>query len=306
MEKKRCPFCHETVQVQANAEGVRYHGCRCAPEQAYLLCTSAEQALRDASPQDRGELLPLVSGALRERSEQGEQPELDAAALARIAALEDVPQSIEDKGKRLLCYVRRHSRDRRAGVVLRELQRQVNLTYSPNLQELVYIMTQLVDAGLLEREGYTLRLTEAGWETAGAEAAARADEHCVVLLADPGRMGPEWAENVLPVLAQCGYKPVLLEAEPGGEEPELRISRSTLVLADLAEHAQDVYFRAGLALGMNKPVIWTQPYSAGRRAASVSEWIQPLMWETTAELAQALHRRLGGGARPGSPREPAT
>lgn len=47
------------------------------------------------------------------------------------------------------------------------------MTYSPNLQELVYIIDKLISDQLLIREGMTFKLTETGWNEAAESAGGR-------------------------------------------------------------------------------------------------------------------------------------
>ncbi|GGG13555.1 hypothetical protein [Paenibacillus abyssi] len=295
MEKKRCLFCNETVEVETIDDCDWYISCCCSPDGSYGLHNHSFEFYQSLSYETKRQMFPIISAHIREQTDCGETVALAGEDLNAIETDPRRPVTIEDKGYRLLQYLHRHTSKPGEPVVIRQLSKSFNLTYSPNLQELVYIITKLMDEKSLEREGSTFKLTEKGWREAVASGRGRSYKPCVVLLPDVDKQRPEWSVNVLPTIEQCGYLPHVIEkAEAGqtGDHMEQLLSKCKLVIADLTGHSPEVYFAAGLALGMNKTVIWTLPHGEANRLPVHSELIRPLVWETTDELAAMVHQRL--------------
>jgi len=69
-------------------------------------------------------------------------------------------------------------------VLIQPLSSSYNLTYSPNLQELVYILDKLTNEQFMIREGMTFKLTDEGWNEAAAIAGGKKIKPCIVLMSD--------------------------------------------------------------------------------------------------------------------------
>ncbi|MNJ49519.1 hypothetical protein D3C77_447560 [compost metagenome] len=180
-------------------------------------------------------------------------------------------------------------------MVIHPLSSSYNLTYSPNLQELVYIMDKLRSEALLNREGTAFQLTEKGWREAEASAGGKKILPCSVLISDEEDMRMNWLQILMPKMEQYGYLPRLLTPkETENSEPyslEL-IGESKLVIADLTGQSPEVYFAAGYALGLNIPVIWIIKGSESNRLPVKSKELRPIVWDTIEDLAVMLEQRL--------------
>ncbi|MNJ51638.1 hypothetical protein D3C77_469480 [compost metagenome] len=220
---------------------------------------------------------------------------LSANDLESIVKSPKIPVTIEDKGNRLLQYLYRHSEGAGEPVVIHPLSRSYNLTYSPNLQELVYIIDKLRNEKLLIREGMTFQLTEKGWSEAAASARGKKLKPCSVLVSNEEDMRAEWLQMLLPKIEQYGYQPRLLtQAKTQNSEKyslEL-IADSKLVIADLTNQSPEVYFAAGYALGLKIPVIWTVKSSDADIFPVKIKEIRPIVWNTVEELTVILQQRL--------------
>ncbi|XEC97271.1 hypothetical protein AB6A23_12380 [Paenibacillus tarimensis] len=295
MEKKRCFFCNETVEVDVRSDCEWYIGCNCSPDGEYGLRSESIDQFHSLAYAVKREMFPIISAYIREKTDCGEEVRLTIEDVNSIKHSADRPATVKEKGARLLQYLHRHSSGPNEPVVIHPFSRSFNLTYSLTLQEFVYIITNLLDEQVIEREGNTLRLTEKGWREAVAGLQGRTYKPCVVLLSDVHKQHPEWSNNILPTIERCGYIPQVAEKPeedlPGCQTDRL-LSKCKLVIADLSGHLPDVYFAAGLALGMNKTVIWTVPRSDAGRLPVRSELIRPMVWGTTDELAAMLHERL--------------
>jgi hypothetical protein len=237
----------------------------------------------------------VVSAYIRELTDCGEKVSLSADDLESIVNSSKIPVTIDDKGNRLLQYLYRHSEAPGDLVVIQPLSSSYNLTYSPNLQELVYIIDKLINEQFIIREGMTFKLTDEGWNEAAASAGGKRLKPCIILLSDGEELHTEWLEKLLPKIEQFGYLPRLLRhSKMHNHEPyalEL-IEESKLIIADLTGQSPEVYFTAGYALGLKIPVIWTVNSGDANNLFVQVKNIRPIVWDTAEELTVLLQQRL--------------
>jgi hypothetical protein len=295
MEKKRCLFCNQIVPIQTKDDHDRYIGCYCSPEGYYGIRTDSYDYYDSLSYQTKHRLFSGISAYIRDMTDEEEVVVLGTEHLEAIENSPRKPATIEQKGLRLLRYLHRHTHAPGETVVIR-LSENFNLTYSPNLQELVYIIEKLKEENLLERIGSLLSLTEKGWREAAASAGGEHLKPCFVYLSDDEGQRTEWSESVLPKIEQCGYYPRL--ADNSGTDSEENqtiklISASKVLIADVTGQSPDVYFAAGYAHAMNIPVIWTIKHSGADQLSASTDHNRPFVWETADDLASMLQQRLG-------------
>jgi hypothetical protein len=295
MEKKRCLFCSEIVPIEAKGEHDHYMGCYCVPNGSYRLLRESYNAINSISYQIKSKRFPVISAYIREQTDSGELVTLTSDAIELIANSPKIPVSVEDKAGRLLQYLYRHSEGPLEAVVIHPLSQSFNLTYSPNLQELVYIIETLKEGQLIIREGMTFKLTEKGWSEAAASAGGRRLKPCFILLPEDHELRREWQESIFPKMEQCGYLPRLFvqsEQEDRENHSISTLSDSKLIIADLTDQSAEVYFAAGYALGKNIPLIWTVRRGSMNEQLVQAHPIRPFVWDTTEELAEMLQQRL--------------
>ncbi len=296
MHKKHCLFCNELVIVEPAADFERFIGCFCAPGQHYSLYSDSYAAIQHFSYARKRELFPVISAYIREQTDRGQRVTLSLADIEQIAQLPDIPDSIEDKQLRLLQFLYRHSEGPGTPVPLHPLSQHYNLTYSPNLQELIYIIEKLRSEEWIGRAGGTLSLTASGWEMA-EKLGGQPQKPCLVLLPEVERYGLEWAKVIFPRLEQHGYVPSVVHySEEGSKDvcsPEL-VAQSKLIIADATNRTPEVYFAAGYGLALNIPLVWTMHRDGADQSGALPfASISPIVWDTVEQLSDALTPLIG-------------
>ncbi|MNH81132.1 hypothetical protein D3C73_334930 [compost metagenome] len=295
MARKLCLFCDEIVPIESHGDFDRFIGCHCSPDGYYSLMRSSYNPIQAFSHVQKRQILPVISAYIREKTDLDLKVNLTLEGLDSIVNSPEIPVTIEDKGTRLLLYLYRHSEGAGHPVTIRPLSSCYNLTYSPNLQELVYIIDKLREEELIAREGGTFKLTEKGWSEASARSGGRKLKSCYVLLPDHDTLRASWTEKILPRLEQCGYLPRLIHeswSDNRDTPPSEIVSNSKLVIADITSHSPAVYFAAGIAEGLNIPVIWTVKHSESNPIAVPSNHIRPMIYDLEEELAAMLQQKL--------------
>lgn len=295
MMKKHCLFCDEIVPIQPEGDYDRYIGCSCSPGGFYSLLRDSYEAINSFPHAKKRDMLHVISGYIRELTDCDEQVLLSVNDMESIANSPRIPVTLEDKGNRLLQYLYRHSDTPGEAVVIQPLSGSYNLTYSPNLQELVYIIDKLINEQLLIREGMTFKLTEKGWNEAAASAGGKKRKPCLVLISADKELCSDWLEKLLPRIEQYGYLPrLLVHSNTQHTEPYSLdlVGESKLIIADLSGRSPEVYFTAGYALGLNIPVIWTVHSSDADSLVVQVQDIRPIVWDTAEELSVILQQKL--------------
>ncbi|WP_138751033.1 hypothetical protein [Paenibacillus sinopodophylli] len=295
MEKKRCLFCSEYVPVEPKGEFDRFLGCHCAPESSYSLQREHYVTIHALPYTVKNKRFPIISGYIREKTDCGDKVVLGENDLQAITDAPTIPVTIEDKERRLLQFIYRNTKGPGDSVLIQPLSNHFNLTYSPNLQELVYIIEKLKEAQLLIREGLNFKLTDSGWSIAAASAGGSKLKDCCVLLPEDEGMRAEWLDQIFPKIEQCGYRPRLFqpsEREYTDAYSLLEYSDCKLMIADLSEHSPEIYLVAGIGMGKNIPIISTMRSSVQAEDCVRMPAIRPLMWESSEELAMLLQQRI--------------
>lgn len=292
METKRCVFCDRVVPVKTLGQFDQYIGCNCTPAGSYGLAAESYDWYRDLNYAVKREMFPLISAYIRELTENDENVQLTAADLENIRNSPRLPQTVEEKGEKLLQHLYRQSGGTTKPVVMHQLAESYNITYSLNLQEMVYIIEKLKEEEKLERAGSTITLTIKGKLAAEAGIGGKKLKPCCVLLAEEWEQ--EWANSVLPKVYQCGYSPEISDAAASGQTgfSAEQFAGNKLLIADLSGRNPEVYWAAGYAQGLQIPVIWTIHSSAADEQISKSGFIRPIVWEDASQLGALLQQRL--------------
>ncbi|WP_307203142.1 hypothetical protein [Paenibacillus harenae] len=285
------------MYVEMDSSYDKYNDCYCAPNGYYSLHRDSYELIHALSNPVKMQLYTSLSGYIREMTDCGESVSLSFEDLENIRNSSSIPVSVEEKGARLLQYLYRHSERVGDAVTIHPLNHNFNLTYSPTMQELVYIIEKLREEQLIDREGMTFKLTEKGWSEAAARAAGRKMKPCFVLIAASPDEFADWLDNLMPKLEQCGYLARLINYSGHRREDHptpQQIAESKLVIAELNADAPELFFDAGYANGKKINVVWTMNHKrvASNQVVQHSQ-IRPIMWETTDELGAMLQQRLG-------------
>jgi hypothetical protein len=295
MNSKRCLFCDKVVPVRPKGDHESFIGCCCAPDGSYSLRRDSYDYYGSLSYQIKRHMFPIISGYIRELTDNEETVALSADDLEAIQTSPRIPGSVEQKENKLLNYFHRHSSGPYEPVMIGQLADNRNLTYSPNIQEFVYIIEKLRDEKLIERIGTTFKLTDRGWAAATERAGEKRSKPCFVMIPELDDIRQAWSEKVIPVIERFGYAPRVYAFSKWSKVDDAAIrsiSESKLFVADLSGHCPEIYFAGGLALGMEVPVICSVKREYTDAMPIQSMQIRPIGWESADELAELMQQRL--------------
>ncbi|MFB9325605.1 hypothetical protein ACFFSY_06675 [Paenibacillus aurantiacus] len=298
METKRCLFCEQIVPARQVGEELLFEGCYCAPGGQYRLKHDYYAVGQDAGFRAKSELFPLVSGYIRERTEYDEAVALSEETIASIRTSADVPGTIEEKALRLLRYLYRNAQGPDVPVFIHRLTERYNLTYSPNLQEFIYIIDCLKQDGLIERSGSSLKLTVEGWARAAESEGRQGAKRCAVLLPRDEQLRQAWIEDIIPGLERIGFQPKLedeADRRDGQADAAALLAGCKFAIADATGRSPSVFYAAGYAHGSRIPVIWTVRKDEAEGISVPAGQAHPIRWSDTEELAAKLKLQFNKG-----------
>ena len=109
-------------------------------------------------------------------------------------------------------------------------------------------------------EPWIVRISPAGWEHLQKFGISNSNSGFVALWFDPTMDAP-WQNGFLPAITEAGYSPVRIDKTEHNnkidDEIIATIRGARFLVADFTGSRGGVYFEAGFAAGLGKPVIWT-------------------------------------------------
>jgi nucleoside 2-deoxyribosyltransferase len=105
-----------------------------------------------------------------------------------------------------------------------------------------------------------------------------------------------YTEGIQPAVSDCGFAPVRIDRVHHNEKicdrilAELRLAQ--FMVADFTLHRAGVYFEAGFAMGLGRPVIWTCRKDDLPNAHFDTRQYNHIEWETPSELRAKLVDRI--------------
>jgi hypothetical protein len=265
IETSECPFCKRS-DVEAG---------RCASQEggwkdgAWFICLQCGKFIDDDDAHTlithRKVDLRLVSSWIREQNDQGLEVAIRRADAARLESL-PFPSFKERMESYLLALAKRST----------SLESQIPI-FDPSLiataccsseRELRIITRHLVDEGYMRlsdsvaTKGSTARLTARGHMFCDELRAARtaSSQGFIAMWFHEEMEAARW-HGFEPGVRNAGYKPHRVDDAQHIDKIDDRIiaeiRRSRFVVADLTGHRGGVYYEAGFALGLGKPVFYT-------------------------------------------------
>ncbi len=142
-----------------------------------------------------------------------------------------------------------------------------------------------------------IRLTAQGWEKSEKLRAASQTTAFVALWFDEALSEPFNLGFKLAIQDDCGFtKAIRIDREHFPERIDDRIEgeirQCRFLVADFTGHRGGVYFEAGFALGLGKPVIWTCRKDHFNNAHFDTNHYPHVLWETPEDLREKLTARI--------------
>ncbi len=312
--RQPCPIC-KTPNANHSGAGASTSEIHCLRCGRFLIQTLAETRLLNSPPP-----FPpphLLSGLCRNTWDMlGEKPLITVDMFQSWAHLEKtakilVPRDTDLPAKcdYLLKYMRRRSKVLADTVGFSPAELAVG--FCANKKELLFCLSYLCAKGLVEEDsgnqkakgpanaGLEYRLTPAGWLALEASPES-AEPLAAVALCLENDNETAWTQGFSAAVHKAGYKAVRIDSREHAnrinDEMIVGVRNARIMVADLTGQSPLVYFQAGLAAGLGKPVFWTCEERAAQEKKSLLETRQHLVtaWSNDKldDFSNRLHQRI--------------
>ncbi len=295
--QKVCPICKldkQDVKVWDYGERLSLECARCG--QFTITRTAASTAEKKA-------LGPKLTAWIRERTESGaEVPEINSNTLKEVEAALPTYRVAE---KQLLLMRALEKRTQFPGQPLDVIsQFDYPLAWAGNEEEYRYLLRSLIERNLIRRTdgpadlsdsfAYKIEITAAGWDFLEEHTRLAAiSDQVFVAMSFSLDLKPAWEVGIFPALANAGYRPYRVDAEPHIDRIDAKIiteiKNSRFLVADVTQQRPGVYFEAGYALGFGLPVFWCVRNDDLKNVHFDTRQYNHIVWEDEKHLAEQLH-----------------
>lgn len=297
MEELTCPICRTSyVRMLENNEyrtrdGFSYDCAVCGP---FFISRTAEINQRS------GDADPRLSAWIRNHEEN------------KLPKPELLTNSIDETIKNF----RHYSVLEKQLLLLRAIERRTvypgkEVTLNPdtdypiawaiNCDEFEYLLESLEQRGLVTRSAIIgsceVKISPHGWDYLDSEAwkPAFTDQVFVAMSFDKV-LDAVWEEGIKPAIEKAGYKAHRIDKEEHIDRIDAKIisdiKDSLFVVADVTQQKQGVYFEAGYAMGLNRPVIWCVKKDELNKIHFDTRQYNHIVWESPESLKEQLYYRI--------------
>lgn len=290
MTEVPCIVCSSNVNAQQSIPSFR----RAIDCPACGRFTVNERAVTGMTPENRAKL----SGAIRQACERGEYLEITEYNVGVLLANAPDENDVDSKAQFLLRAISRRTRPG-TGFDL-TFARDEALCFATDRLELAFYARTLEGLGLVTIEGQHseamhVSLTSEGWVRSKMAPDQESTKAFVAMAFSPETLAV-YLESIEPAIKACGYTPLRIDQEQHNEMIDDRIQaeirESRFVVADLTLHRNGVYFEAGFAKGLGKPVIWTCRDDHEKETHLDTRQYNRIHWNKPADLRETLEFRI--------------
>lgn len=174
------------------------------------------------------------------------------------------------------------------------------IAWASNPNEFRYLLNSLEERGFIKQQEITGALIQsaviltAGWEYLDKHISLPAFmNQAFVAMSFDKALDPVWENGIKLAIERAGYKSYRIDQEPHIDHIDAKIisdiKDSLFMVADVTQQKQGVYFEAGFAIGLSKPVIWCVNKKHLKKVHFDTRQFNHIVWETPADLQEKLY-----------------
>lgn len=296
MDSVKCPICKFKSAALLNqadyGEKKTYNCPRCGK---YAITGTALSLLK------QGAQTSLLSAWVRERAEHKLGiPEITSHNLKTI--LENLPRySILQKQMLLLKSLERRTTYAGMDIDL-NLYTDFPLVWALVPDEFSYLLKISKERDLVTikndfMDDWKVAIRPAGWELLEKQATQPLSlDQAFVAMSFNSALDEIWEKGIKQAIQDAGYKALRVDKDPHIDRIDAKIindiRNSRFVVADVTEQKHGVYFEAGYALGIGRPVIWCVRQDDLERVHFDTRQYNHIVWSNASELHENLYNLI--------------
>ena len=142
-----------------------------------------------------------------------------------------------------------------------------------------------------------IRLTYAGWNrVVQLQSNVTDSKNVFVAMSFDQELNAIYNYGIKAAIEDTNYNPIRVDSEQFNskicDEIIADIRKSKFVIVDVTNHKNGVYFEAGFAMGLGKPVIWTCREDDINNAHFDTRQYNHILWKNSDELREKLVKRI--------------
>lgn len=258
----------------------------------YVITGSAEGALKEPNMK--------LAAWVRDQNEHDITPTISSNTPNEINKRPDY--SITDKFTILLRAIERRTKHPGFTVDL-DINKDFPLAWATCADELHYLIESLNSQEYILLTARSLGgtrhivISPKGWEflSSLANSPAFANQAFVAMWFD-SQMDNAWEQGIKPAIELAGYHPIRVDKELHVERIDAKIvadiKDSKFLVADVTGQRAGVYFEAGFAIGLGRPVIWCVRKDELTDVHFDTRQYNHIVWEEPEELQEKLYQLI--------------
>jgi hypothetical protein len=293
-----CPLCGFNAQVESTHQDARSIECRRCGK--FLITEGLLLALDISNLKEADRpLFSYLSAYTRQAYEREALAQLDLDNW-RDAARAHQTTPVSQKAEKLLRLVA--DRSAHPG---EQVEVDLNLDYplvdASSHEEMRYLLDYLVERQYLssfgETGGPSCWVTVPGWEHLEPPAGGGGiPGRCFVAMSFHSSLNDAYDLGISAAIKDCGFDPIRIDRVHHNEKicdkilAEIRLAQ--FIVADFTHHRGGVYFEAGFAMGLGRPVIWTCQEDDLLNTHFDTRQYCHIVWSTPQDLRTKLADRI--------------
>ena len=248
------------------------------------------------------EMDPLICAWVRSKSDRGDPARIginDIGAIKKSL----IPKGVAEKLRLLLKWVASKSIYPGFNVLINP-QLDWPVAWCSNADELTYHFEALVAQGLLAKQarntnGLPANITPSGWQSLEIARGEEVEEDLVfVAMWFDNQMDNAWLNGFQTGINAANYRAHRADKIPHTERIDMKvlgdIRRSRIVVADATGARPNVYYEAGYAEALGRPVIWTVQKERKKDMQFDTRQFPHILWSDPGDLAKNLEEFIAG------------
>ncbi|HDR8145028.1 TPA: nucleoside 2-deoxyribosyltransferase [Bacillus cereus] len=315
---KHCPICSSEIAEPQMVGGVfaMYYKCEKCGE--FALGDFARLSLKEKKIREKRKL----SAVLRKRKIRGlgrimifhEKPSEELSSFPYPIYLLDnllseYPENVSERLNESLINLGKLTDFPGEQVMISDKSKPLLFAQSNEEIEMKYIIKQLEQDGLIETQRVDASLTNfylpvyvtvtvKGWNRIAEleNVSGSESKQAFVAMWFSPEMDSVYKNAIATAIKEAGYDPVRIDKVEHNnkidDEIIAKIKQSKFVIADFTGHRGGVYFEAGYAMGLGKPVIWTCREDDLTNLHFDTRQYSHIVWQEETELKELLLNRI--------------